>query len=188
MKVQKNQVRIISGKWRGRKISFPESDGLRPTTDRIRETVFNWLMRRLPGAICLDLFAGSGALGFEAVSRGAGQVDMVENNQAVFTSLSENKQQLDAANIRLHFQDALSYLNNTQRTFDILFLDPPFRSNVLTGVFHLLSEKHCLRPGGLVYLELAIDRRISELTGGWEILKEKRAGNVHYLLLSAPQD
>lgn len=188
MKPQKNQIRIIAGKWRGRKISFPDADGLRPTTDRIRETVFNWLMPYISGSDCLDLFAGSGALGFEAASRGAAQVDLVENSRPVLDSLTSNIDLLKATNVQLHFDDALSYLNNLNKLYNIIFIDPPFSSGLLQKVFQKISEHPVLKPGGLVYLEQPVDQEVEDLSDAWVILKEKHAGNVRYILAAFQPD
>ena len=125
MSPRSNQVRIIAGQWRGRKLSFPDVTGLRPTSDRIRETVFNWLATSLPGASCLDLFAGSGALGFEAASRGATRVVMVDRNRDVVRALRDNRQRLSASMIKIVQQDAENYLSAADGQFDVVFLDPP---------------------------------------------------------------
>jgi 16S rRNA (guanine966-N2)-methyltransferase len=126
MAAKSNQVRIIAGQWRGRKLEFPDSQGLRPTSDRVRETLFNWLAPVLPGAVCLDLFAGSGALGFEAASRDASRVVMVEQNSAVFKHLQSQSRRLSAQAVELVNADANDYLAGVDTAFDIVFLDPPF--------------------------------------------------------------
>lgn len=175
----KNQVRIIGGQWKRRMLSFPDSEGLRPTPDRVRETLFNWLGQDCSGWHCLDLFAGSGALGFEAASRGAARVVMVERERAVAQVLAGNIQTLKAGGvIHLVQQDALGYLAQTRDTFDVVFLDPPFASDLLERVLPLLLPR--LSSDALVYAETAA---WPDLTG-WEVLREGKAGTVHYGLLT----
>ncbi len=125
------QLRIIAGKWRSRKLAFPQQENLRPTPDRVRETLFNWLQADVPGSCCLDMFAGSGALGFEAASRGAGEVVMIEQNREAVSALTRNIKLLDAGNIRLVIADAVEWLKNNQRRFDIVFLHPPYIAGLL---------------------------------------------------------
>ncbi len=174
-----NRVRIIGGDWRSRVIHFPDSAGLRPTPDRVRETLFNWLGQRLDGKICLDLFAGSGALGFEALSRGAAQVVMVEQSQSVVRSLTENAQRLGAASAAIVNADALQYLRGPKRRFDIVFLDPPFNQSLLPAV--LASLPPWLAPDACVYTECDSDR---DPNTEWKILKQSRAGQVKFQLIT----
>jgi 16S rRNA (guanine966-N2)-methyltransferase len=173
-----NAVRIIGGGWRSRLLEFPSAAGLRPTPDRVRETLFNWLGQDLNGMACLDLFAGSGALGFEALSRGAGSVVMVEKNPAALRMLRENARKLDAQNLTIVRGDALEFARGTRSRFDVVFLDPPYRLGLQAAALALLPGH--LAEGGRVYLEtdVAIDRE-----AGWVILKHGRAGNVHFHLL-----
>ena len=178
-----NQVRIIGGAWRSRRISFPEGEGLRPSADRVRETLFNWLGQDLDGLRCLDLFAGSGALGFEALSRGAQSVVMVEKSREVYAALRRNADLLGAKNLRLHCADALEFAtvaaaDDTAR-FDVVFLDPPYRSKLLAPA--LAQVARLLRPQARVYVE---DAAALEPTGGWRVLKQGRAGQVHYTLVT----
>src|SRR5882757_8213648 len=126
MTANRNRVRIIAGKWRSRLVGFPPAAQLRPTPDRVRETLFNWLGQRLDGLACLDLFAGSGALGFEAASRGAARVVMVEKDRAAFESLKASLAAIGAKQVELVFSDAFDFLGNTRGDFDVVFLDPPF--------------------------------------------------------------
>src|ERR1700682_2440780 len=133
MTANRNRVRIIGGQWRSRLIKFPPAAQLRPTPDRVRETLFNWLGQRLDGLTCLDLFAGSGALGFEAASRGAARVVMVENDRQAFGALGGYKDLLRATQVELVFGDALDYLRRSKEAFDVVFLDPPFRQNALAS-------------------------------------------------------
>lgn len=183
MSRQKNQLRIIAGQWRGRKLAFPDADGLRPTTDRIRETLFNWLMPYIPGARCLDLFAGSGALGFEAASRGAGRVVMVENQPQVYNSLLDNCATLAADNIVTCQADARQFLAGNPEPFDIVFLDPPFRLNILAGIYPVLETGGWLAAGAHLYIELPKTDTTEEPP--WKQIKCKAAGQVAYALYQA---
>ena len=177
----KQQVRIIAGEWRGRKLSFPDSDGLRPTSDRVRETLFNWLQSEIFGARCLDVFAGSGALGFEAASRGAKQVLMVEKHVKVHQALQASMQTLQADNVTLIQQDALKWLQHREDPFDVVFLDPPFQLVAHDKLCALLDQYGWVRAGGLVYLEYPAQQQVT-LPEHWQIHKHKQAGNVHYVL------
>jgi 16S rRNA (guanine966-N2)-methyltransferase len=172
-----NYIRIISGEWKSRRITFPSLDGLRPTPDRVRETVFNWLGQTLYGKTCLDLFAGSGALGFEALSRGAKQVVMVESAKPVLESLNQNAATLHAERLAIIRGDALQFLTTTREKFDVIFLDPPYRAELLPKLFPLLPDR--LNGEGTVYFE---SDRPPEPTPGWKIVKKGRAGMVHFQL------
>ena len=170
-----NQVRIISGQWRGRRISFADVPGLRPTGDRVRETLFNWLQAGITGAACLDLFAGSGALGLEAASRGAGHVVLVEQDARVCRQLRGSLEALQTARVTLVEQDALAYLAAAPRPFDIVFVDPPF------GEEHVPAVARALQSGWLaqdarIYVEQPADARTASLP--WRLLKHKTQGNV----------
>lgn len=177
MAQHRNQVRIVAGRYRRRLLSFPDAQGLRPTPDRVRETLFNWLGQELHGWRCLDLFAGSGALGFEAASRGAMQVVMVEKNRTVAAALRANRALLDAKEIDVVESDAFSYIRNARASFDLILLDPPFDQDwleqLLPQLRPLLSER------GLVYCEA---RWLPDLAG-WEVLREGKAGQVKHALL-----
>ncbi|MBT2969810.1 MAG: 16S rRNA (guanine(966)-N(2))-methyltransferase RsmD [gamma proteobacterium symbiont of Ctena orbiculata] len=179
------QVRIIGGRHRGRRLHFPELPGLRPTGDRIRETLFNWLQPYIEGARCLDLFAGSGALGLEAASRGAAQVVMLDTAVAVVRQLAENKRQLDLDQVQVVRADALQWLEQEATPFDIVFLDPPFVDNLLQPLCQRLSMGW-LADGAHIYLEDAVSRNMPPLPEGWEMQKQKSAGQVHYGLACAP--
>lgn len=173
-----NKIRIGGGEWRSRLLRFPDALGLRPTPDRVRETLFNWLGQELYGLHCLDLFAGSGALGFEAHSRGAASVTLVEQNPAVHRVLLDNAQQLNAERARVLRMDALQYLaGNTQR-YDVIFLDPPFGQGWLEKLLPRLKDQ--LAPEGRLYVEA--ESPLSEMAG-WQVLKHGKAGNVFYHLL-----
>jgi 16S rRNA (guanine966-N2)-methyltransferase len=174
-------VRIIGGEWRHRWLSFPEVEGLRPTPDRVRETLFNWLGQELDGMSCLDLFAGSGALGFEAHSRGAARVVMVERDRQAMQALRDNAARLDAQHLELHECDALPFLARETRRFEVIFLDPPFHQALLPLLFPLLENR--LAPHGLVYAESGQPLDANVTGAGWRIRREGRAGKVfHYLL------
>ncbi|MFC4160931.1 16S rRNA (guanine(966)-N(2))-methyltransferase RsmD [Chitinimonas lacunae] len=175
----RNQVRIIAGEFRRRLLSFPDGEGLRPTPDRVRETLFNWLGQELHGLECLDLFAGSGALAFEAASRGARRVVAVENNRQAIAALQENRRLLDARQIDIVGRDALSFLASDRQQFDLIFLDPPFASDLAARVLPQMRDR--LQPGGRVYLECAAFPPLD----GWEIVRQGQAGLVHYAVLQA---
>lgn len=174
----RNRVRIIGGEWRSRQLQFPDVTDLRPTPDAVREKVFNWLGQRLDGKICLDLFAGSGALGFEALSRGAAQVVMVEKNRRPLDALRANATLLKAQNLELLGMDALKFLTQDTRRFDVIFLDPPYRHEMLPKLLPLLPDH--LAAEGVVYAE---DDSPLELPAGWEASRSGRSGMAHYYLL-----
>lgn len=164
---------------RSRVITFPEAEGLRPTPDRVRETLFNWLGQTLYGRTCLDLFAGSGALGFEAASRGAAQVVMVEKNSAVFRALRDNIAKLSCDGIFAYCQDGLEFASRDEHRYDVIFLDPPFHNNYLPKLLEILPQR--LNENGMMYVEsdAAID-----VPAPWQVMKSGKAGQVHYQLLS----
>ena len=178
MSAKAGKIRIIGGEYRGRRIAVPERHDLRPTPDRVRETLFNWLGQRLDGRSCLDLFAGSGALGFEAASRGAARVVMVENDRGVLAALRKTVELIGAARVELVPGDALEYLNATDARFDVVFLDPPFRQNALAALMERLPGR--LAAGARVYVEAA---DALEPGARWRELKRARAGQVSYQLL-----
>ena len=175
--VQSNSVRIIGGEYRSRILRFPESSGLRPTPDRVRETLFNWLGQRLHGLTCLDAFAGSGALGFEAASRGAARVLMLERDARVLAALRQNAGLLQAGTVEILQIDALSYLAGPGEAFDVIFLDPPFDRNLLEPALRSAATR--LRPGGKIYAESPVSMR----PDGLSILRQGRAGLAHFCLL-----
>ncbi len=176
-----NQVRIIAGKWRGRRLALPDAVGLRPTGDRIRETLFNWLQPMLPGARCLDLFAGSGALGLEAVSRGAASVVLVEQNPSVCRQLRETLASLQVTDdVTLIEDEAAVYLAGPPRLFDLVFLDPPFTEDCLASVSGVLHTRGWLAPHARIYVECRADAP-DELPP-WTRLKEKVHGGVRFAL------
>jgi 16S rRNA (guanine966-N2)-methyltransferase len=182
MKNQDRRLRIIGGKWRGRKVSFPDVENLRPTSDRIRETLFNWLMQEVAGAACLDLFAGSGALSFEALSRGAASVTLVEKDAGVVRALDASLGELEAdrASFTLVQADATDWLAHCDASFDIIFLDPPFLDDRLPGVISQVALTKIARKW--VYIESGNAITPEMLPEAWRIHRQKRAGAVHYCL------
>lgn len=176
-----NKVRIIGGDLRSRIISFPDAEGLRPTPDRVRETLFNWLGQTLYGRTCLDLFAGSGALGFEAASRGAERVVMVETNPAVFRALRENIAKLACTTVFAYGQDGLEFAHRDVHRYDVILLDPPFDSDYLPKLLEILP--HRLNKNGVVYVESGTAINV---VPPWQTIKSGRAGQVYYQLLGIP--
>ncbi|HEX2830327.1 MAG TPA: 16S rRNA (guanine(966)-N(2))-methyltransferase RsmD [Burkholderiales bacterium] len=173
-----NEIRIVGGTWRSRRIRFTPREGLRPTPDRVRETLFNWLGQDLTGRSCLDLFAGSGALGFEAASRNATRVVMVERDRAVFDALRANKAALDARQVELVRGDALEFVRGGKDLFDVVFLDPPFDADYWARLRPALPG--LLNPDAFVYCESGAAIEWGE---GWQVAKSGRAGQVTYQLL-----
>jgi 16S rRNA (guanine966-N2)-methyltransferase len=178
-------LRIIGGTWRGRKLRFPAAAAIRPTPDRVRETLFNWLGAAIAGARCLDAFAGSGALGLEALSRGAAHVTFLEQDATAVAALRERLADWGAAEAPVVRADALRYLVATPpRAYDIVFLDPPFAAGLLVRAAALLAERGWLRDGSRVYVESAARDGPPALPAGWQPLKAKRAGEVGYYLFA----
>ena len=188
---KRGKCRIIAGKWRGRIIKFDDADGLRPTTDRIRETVFNWLQVYLPNSHCLDCFAGSGVLAFEAVSRGADEVILLEQNKQTVNNLKENASMLaaDEQQVVVEHRDTLSWLasaksdKNLASYFDMVFLDPPFHTDLLNESCTLLDDSGCLAKDAIIYVEHELDANV-EIPESWICLKEKSSGQVTYKLFT----
>jgi len=179
---QLGTIRIIAGKWRGRKINFPNVQGLRPTPDRVRETVFNWLQPVVGDARCLDLFAGSGALGLEAASRGAAHVELVELDSSAIKSLQQNCQLLSAENCQVIKSTAQDFLTaNTQR-YDLVFIDPPYQADMWSNIADLLVKHDGLVDNARIYLECPKKQDLPSLPPQWRLLKEKVAGDVRYCL------
>lgn len=179
------KVRIISGQWRRRLLRVPDVEGLRPTPDRVRETLFNWLAGSIEGARCLDLYAGSGALGFEAASRGADKVLLVEKDPRAVTCMREAASALGAERLEVVHADVRRWLQAGSTPFDIVFLDPPYGSEDLGELCALLEHGAWLAPGALVYLETPASPQSLELPGGWQILRRQKAGQVRYHLAAA---
>ena len=181
----RQRVRIIAGKWRSRLLTFPEVDGLRPTGDRIRETVFNWLAPTISGTRCLDLFSGSGALCFEALSRGARDCLALEQNSLALAALNENKALLGASALTIKRADTLTYLGDSpDQPFDIVFVDPPFQANLLTQVCTLLEQNRWLKDSSLIYCELSSRHNQLLAPANWRVERSKTAGEVSYILYS----
>ena len=180
-----NQVRIIGGRHRGRRLHFRPGPGLRPTPDRVRETLFNWLQGEIHGARCLDLFAGSGALGLEALSRGAACLLAIESNRRAAQSLRDNVERIgEAASVEVRGADALRLLKAApERGFDIVFVDPPFASTLLPETCRLLEQNGWLGPAALVYLEQDAHQPWPPMPPNWTILREGAAGQSAHRLL-----
>lgn len=177
MKRPPNTLRIIGGSWRSRILRFPTVEGLRPTPDRARETLFNWLGQRLDGWVCLDAFAGSGALGFEAASRGAARVLMLELETRALAALREQARLLPAPMVEIQRADALTYLAGSGESFDLVFLDPPFAAGCLPAAVQLAATR--LRPGGRIYAEAPIPLEAD----GLRVVRRGHAGHSHFCLL-----
>jgi 16S rRNA (guanine966-N2)-methyltransferase len=179
---QAQKLRIIGGRWRGRILAFPDIDGLRPTGNRVRETLFNWLMPALPGSRCLDLFAGSGALGFEAVSRGAAHSTLVELNSIACQQLRANVDLLQCSDVDVMQESALSYLQNRRSSaVDIVFIDPPFGLDLWQQVVTSLMEFQWLHDQSLIYVEMPRGKFLS-VPAEWHLHRQKEAGHVTYCL------
>jgi 16S rRNA (guanine966-N2)-methyltransferase len=176
--MRSNHIRIIGGTHRGRRLAFPDLPGLRPTGDRMRETLFNWLQPVIAGARCLDAFAGSGALGLEAASRGAGRVVLLDRSPQVVRQLRQHLALLRLEGVEVQQADALEWLRRPAMGFDIVFLDPPFGAGLLSAACGLLLGSGWLREGGLVYLEEPLEAHGMPLSGGLVPLKERRMGRV----------
>lgn len=174
-------MRVIGGSWRGRRISLPPQSDLRPTPDRVRETVFNWLAPVIHGMKCLDLFAGTGALGLEALSRGAAEVVFVEKAEDVAAHLSKTLARFECGSAEVITCDGLRFLEDPQGAFDLAFLDPPF-DDIDLGNLCTLLEKGWLRSGAYIYLEMSRRARLPELPASWTRVREKTAGQVRFVL------
>tara|TARA_R110002049_G_scaffold252264_1_gene426979 strand:- start:111605 stop:112195 length:591 start_codon:yes stop_codon:yes gene_type:complete len=179
------QVRIIAGRWRGTKLPVVLQETVRPTPNRVRETLFNWLQTRIEGSHCLDLFAGSGALGIEAVSRGAAHATLVDNEQKVISLLSQQLAKLDAQEISVTCADALSYIKNCHSRFDIIFLDPPFAIFDPAEILQQLIDSQCIKTGGLIYVESSPENFPKTLPDLYQWQRHLKAGQVECGLLSA---
>jgi len=185
-RVANNSLRIIGGTWRSRRLQFIDSPKIRPTPDRVRETLFNWLANDIKGSVCLDLFAGSGALGFEAMSRGADRVMLVEEDARIAAMLSEQKELFDAQEIEIKNQNALTYLPNANQQYDLIFLDPPFYSDLLEKVIPIILKQKLLNANGLIYVESAAQQKTIQsleiLLETLYCIREKVSGEVRYAL------
>lgn len=173
------QIRITGGSHRSRKIKVEDQPGLRPTADRIRETLFNWLGNNLSGQHVLDLYSGSGILAFEAASRGAEQVVCIDNNFKTIKQLHENVLMLNFSQIKIRQQNAIQFIKNCDQTFDLIFLDPPFDSDELNPISGIISP--LIRSAGLIYREYAVSQTIDPMNDGlWDLIKQKKAGQVQF--------
>lgn len=180
---KRSQLRIIGGQWRGRKLSFIPADGLRPTTDRIRETLFNWLAPHLHGARCADLFAGSGALGLEALSRGAAHCDFVDTSSTALARIGSHLALLGATDRgQCHAMSAEAFLGGPRGLFDIVFIDPPFGRRLAAPICSLIGQRPLLAPGALIYLEAGAQEPRPVVPQQWRLHREKTSGGVTYRL------
>lgn len=178
------QIRIIGGQWRGRKLPVPDSPGLRPTTDRVRETLFNWLAPSMVDATVLDCFAGSGALGLEALSRYASRATLLEMDRNVSQQLQKNLVTLKAANAKVVNTNTLNFLAQPGEPHTIVFVDPPFRKGLLDETLALLESKGWLADEALIYVESEVENGMPALPASWSLHREKVAGQVAYRLFS----
>ncbi|MBT8147856.1 MAG: 16S rRNA (guanine(966)-N(2))-methyltransferase RsmD [Gammaproteobacteria bacterium] len=180
-------LRIIGGRWRSRRLSFPLRDQLRPTANRIRETLFNWLQEKVPFEDCLDLFAGSGACGLEALSRGAASVTFVEQDRQVADAIGANLALLEEPEMPVICRDAMEWLQDqaggNSQAFGIVFIDPPYADRLEIECCRLLEKSGLLKDQATIYLESNRDLSESLFPAGWRIIRKKRAGAVHYMLL-----
>ncbi|ELY7489825.1 16S rRNA (guanine(966)-N(2))-methyltransferase [Cronobacter turicensis] len=176
------QIRIIGGQWRGRKLPVPDSPGLRPTTDRVRETLFNWLAPYLVGARCLDCFAGSGALGLEALSRYAADATLLEMERGVAQQLQKNLATLKSSAAKVVNTNTLIFLSQNGEPHDIVFVDPPFRKGLLEETLNLLETRGWLAPQALIYVESEVENGLPPVPASWQLHREKVAGQVAYRL------
>lgn len=179
----RGQIRIIGGEWRGRKLKVPAIPDLRPTPDRVRETLFNWLSMALPGAYCLDAFAGSGALGFEALSRGAKHVVMVDESSEVVSLLKEELLVFKASNAEVYRANVPQQLKQPEHPFDIVFLDPPYSQDLLFPCCFYLEEHGLLAEHAYIYMEAKTVLEEDKLPVNWKVIKSKKAGQVAYHLV-----
>ena len=175
------KIRIVGGKWRGRKFPVPGVAGLRPTPDRVRETLFNWLQPVIAGARCLDLYAGTGILGLEAVSRGAADAILVEQDSSLIAQIQRNVEMLDAGGeVYVEQAEALSWLRHNKNRFDLVFLDPPFGQGLIEKSTGLLKEKGCLQPHAMIYVESEPELQVPD---GLRVIKQGKAGKVKFMLV-----
>ena len=182
----RSQLRIIGGEWRSRRLAFTPAEGLRPTTDRVRETLFNWLAPAIHGARCADLFTGSGALGLEALSRGAARCDFVDSSAAAVRQVQAHLDTLGAASRgHCHRRSALEFLAGCGDKFDIAFIDPPFGSGLVEPCCEVLASRQLLEKSAFIYIETAAQEVLPDLPQSWELYREKRAGGVTCRLFSA---
>jgi len=177
-------LRIIGGQWRSRRLSFIAAEGLRPTTDRVRETLFNWISPYIPGARCLDLFTGSGALGLEALSREARSVTFIDLSPGTISSIKANLQKLHATNAEVICTDSIKWLKNenSNKAYDIIFIDPPFHCDLVPQCISLLESSTLLKIGTYIYVEIEKETTPPQFPQSWRLHREKEAGQVRYML------
>jgi len=175
-------VRIISGSWRGRKLPVHDLEGLRPTIDRVKETLFNWLAQDIPSSTCLDVFSGSGGLGFEAASRGAKLVTLLEMSPKAAKQLQDNAKELKADNINVVNTDALAYLRKPGTPYEVVFIDPPFRKGLLAETVELLEKNGWLTDNAIIYIETEKELQLEAMPGNWELYRDKTTGQSSYRL------
>jgi 16S rRNA (guanine966-N2)-methyltransferase len=186
---QQGQLRIIGGQWRGRNLNFTPEEGLRPTSDRIRETLFNWLALSIHGTRCLDLFAGSGALGLEALSRGAAHCDFVDISSTAVKQINQHLSTLSAdTRARSYQAPAQQFLENASQPYDIVFLDPPFDRQLVNPACKLLAQQRLVHQGTLVYVETGAMEPAPKVPDDWGLHREKVSGGVAYHLYYVSED
>jgi len=180
----RGKVRITSGEWKNRNLEVPDIDGLRPTSERVRETLFNWLMPSIHKSICLDLFAGSGSLGFEALSRGAKHCTFVEKSKLAFSQIKTTRTSLNAVNSEVHNCDAIDFLSSVHNhNFNLVFLDPPFSDDYLISSIESIHEYQLVSRGGYIYIEFNKNNDLFNLPDNWSVIRKKIYGNVCFILI-----
>ena len=180
----RGKVRITSGEWKNRNLEVPDIDGLRPTSERVRETLFNWLMPSINKSVCLDLFAGSGSLGFEALSRGAKHCTFVEKSKLAFRQIKTTRTSLNALNSEAHNCDAIDFLSSVHNhNFNLVFLDPPFSDDYLISAIESIHEYQLVSRGGYIYIEFNKNNDLFDLPDNWSVIRKKIYGNVCFILI-----
>ena len=180
----RGKVRITSGEWKNRNLEVPDIDGLRPTSERVRETLFNWLMPSIHKSVCLDLFAGSGSLGFEALSRGARHCTFVEKSKLAFRQIKTTRTILNAMNSEAHNCDAIDFLSSVHNhNFNLVFLDPPFLDDYLISSIESIHEYQLVSRGGYIYIEFNKNNDLFDLPDNWSVIRKKIYGNVCFILI-----
>ena len=180
----RGKVRITSGEWKNRNLEVPDIDGLRPTSERVRETLFNWLMPSIHKSVCLDLFAGSGSLGFEALSRGAKHCTFVEKSKLAFSQIKTTRTSLNAVNSVVHNCDAIDFLSSVHNhNFNLVFLDPPFSDDYLISSIESIHEYQLVSRGGYIYIEFNKNNDLFDLPDNWSVIRKKIYGNVCFILI-----
>jgi|TARA_Y100000287_G_scaffold37677_1_gene28564 16S rRNA (guanine966-N2)-methyltransferase len=180
----RGKVRITSGEWKNRNLEVPDIDGLRPTSERVRETLFNWLMPSIHKSVCLDLFAGSGSLGFEALSRGAKHCTFVEKSKLAFSQIKTTRTSLNAVNSEVHNCDAIDFLSSVHNhNFNLVFLDPPFSDDYLISSIESIHEYQLVSRGGYIYIEFNKNNDLFDLPDNWSVIRKKIYGNVCFILI-----